>query len=271
MSNKPDQLESKQEASKRMNSLVNGLSILMLVCIFVPFIIFVWIYDRAGGMPVDVANWGIYGDFVGGLSNPVISSVTFIALIATIIQNQKALRVNEEELAATRKEIEMTREAAQKQAAEHERQNQIIKNKTELELITQALLLQTEHVVTKWNSQYSHSNTLRDVHGYYVTDKFRDAPPEVFDLHYPRAMTEFQTLSLHVKIISKLASEYSEKSVNNAQLVSALSFIAEPVLDLLGSGLLKSMMNDAEIEKFLDLLGQHVFLEVDTADSAIRL
>ncbi|RYY04580.1 MAG: hypothetical protein EOO53_01855 [Gammaproteobacteria bacterium] len=63
------------------------------------------------------ATWGVFGDFLGGVINPFIGLLTVVLLVASIkqqnlalAQNEKALKLSNEELAATREEIKTGRE-----------------------------------------------------------------------------------------------------------------------------------------------------------------
>ena len=53
--------------------------------------------------------WGQFGDYMGGVLNPFVALLAFMALLYTIVQNQ-------EELELTRIELTKTAEAATKQA-----------------------------------------------------------------------------------------------------------------------------------------------------------
>ena len=57
----------------------------------------------------NAANWGVLGDFFGGVLNPIFGFSTLILLILTLRQNQEALRQSEEALKINIEELELTR------------------------------------------------------------------------------------------------------------------------------------------------------------------
>ncbi|OOZ41660.1 hypothetical protein BOW53_02990 [Solemya pervernicosa gill symbiont] len=69
----------------------------------------------------DPADWGVFGDFIGGTLNPIIGLVGVIGLLWTIYQNQK-------ELSATRAELRRAHEIAQ----EAEERRKIEDNKQDI-------------------------------------------------------------------------------------------------------------------------------------------
>lgn len=97
------------ENNKKENKLI-GLYLFLIVCVLVLFIL--WIvnlyFDAIGGNPFEFSDLkydeskrsalGALGDYFGGLLNPVLAFLSFIALLWT-------LKLNQEELAETRKEL----------------------------------------------------------------------------------------------------------------------------------------------------------------------
>lgn len=78
-------------------------------------------HDRSN---VEVAaSWGAFGDYIGGVLNPLIAGVGLIFFIITLKQNEKALKMSADELRLTRQEL---REAsrAQQEIAQLSRQDQ---------------------------------------------------------------------------------------------------------------------------------------------------
>lgn len=128
-----------KDDDKKLDSLTDFLGWLWIVCLIIPIVLIVLVIVAEHMESVDTSGWGIYGDFVGGLSNPLISALTFLGLLFTIIQNQKVLRINEQELEETRKEIALTREANEKQAEEFRLQNEMIRRDSSAQALSQAL------------------------------------------------------------------------------------------------------------------------------------
>lgn len=148
-------MKKDMEEQKKLDSLGTFFYWLWIACIAIPAGLIFVIYYNAGAMPNNISDWGVFGDFVGGISNPFISAITFLALIFTIIQNQKVLRINEQELEETRKEIALTREANEKQAEELKLQNKLIRKDSEIESITQALLKLADKMRKDWDNHSS--------------------------------------------------------------------------------------------------------------------
>lgn len=65
-----------------------------------------------GGGPENRGQWG---DFVGGTINPILTFVTFLALIYTIILQRNELTLSRRELKLTRKEVRKSAKALKKQ------------------------------------------------------------------------------------------------------------------------------------------------------------
>jgi hypothetical protein len=57
------------------------------------------------------ASWGAFGDFIGGILNPVIAGVGLIFFISTLKQNERALNISADELRLTRKELKRSTDA----------------------------------------------------------------------------------------------------------------------------------------------------------------
>lgn len=59
----------------------------------------------------DPSYWGAFGDFVGGILNPLFGILTLIGLALTISLQKEILEVQKQELADTRKELERSTKA----------------------------------------------------------------------------------------------------------------------------------------------------------------
>ena len=88
-----------------------NLSIILIV-IFVAaittiIIVFVFYFDNFG-LTLSTnskTDWGVFGDFVGGTLNPLLSFLGLIALLFTIALQSKELALSKEELKLTREEL----------------------------------------------------------------------------------------------------------------------------------------------------------------------
>lgn len=66
------------------------------------------------------ANWGAFGDFVGGTANPVLTFLTLVILALTIIVQSRQLEISSKELELSRKELELTRKELARSAQAQE-------------------------------------------------------------------------------------------------------------------------------------------------------
>lgn len=91
-------------ASPRASGSLRGLFFagLFLVALLV-------YYFRHVSLPIGAGDLGQFGDYIGGLMNPVIALLALVAVI-------NGIRLQETELAETRRELEQSRVTAQRQA-----------------------------------------------------------------------------------------------------------------------------------------------------------
>lgn len=96
---------------------------MLRILIFVPLIVlavfvvlFMWKFGGGLSSGFDtVESWGQAGDFFGGILNPILAYFSFIAVIFTVLQNQKSLRQSNEELQLSRAEMARSTGALQDQ------------------------------------------------------------------------------------------------------------------------------------------------------------
>lgn len=98
---------------------------IVIVLALVPIVASLWFYfsNFQEGLSSDQAVWGTFGDFVGGTLNPIYGFFGLLALLATLIQQNRALtqssqqlKISRTELALSREELRKTSEAATNQA-----------------------------------------------------------------------------------------------------------------------------------------------------------
>ena len=71
-------------------------------------------------------SWGQFGDFLGGLLNPVVGIVTIILLVQTLREQQRAIAMQSEELALQRNELKLQRAETAKSTAALDAQHKAI-------------------------------------------------------------------------------------------------------------------------------------------------
>ena len=91
--------------------------------------ILVYAFSKTGlGFTINSAgDMGAFGDFFGGVLNPTFTLLGFLALLATIRIQSKALQVSSDELVNSRKELELTREEISKSTIAQQEQSGSIK------------------------------------------------------------------------------------------------------------------------------------------------
>lgn len=95
-----------------------GAAVLVLFGVYAAY---AWNFGHLGVSPSQ-GDWGLFGDFVGGIANPILSFFALISLVLTVGLQSKQLRltneqllISKQELADTRKELELSRKAAEGQ------------------------------------------------------------------------------------------------------------------------------------------------------------
>lgn len=74
--------------------------------------------------PGDPESWGQFGDFLGGLLNPVVGTITIVLLVRTLLSQEQAIRLQTEELTLARADFQQqlteTRLSTQALADQHQ-------------------------------------------------------------------------------------------------------------------------------------------------------
>ena len=99
---------SKQQNDRKfpLKTIVIGLSSLILGLLILHFSVFSYPYI----LPEDISKWGSFGDFFGGVLNPLFGFGTVILLIFSIRLQLRELEYTRQELKNTNEELTRTRE-----------------------------------------------------------------------------------------------------------------------------------------------------------------
>lgn len=100
------------------NKKVDALDVVFGIA-FVFIILVVSFYGwnfRGSSISDNVSNWGAFGDYVGGVVNPILAFFSFMALLITLDLQRKQLNKTEEQLELNREELKLTREELKKAA-----------------------------------------------------------------------------------------------------------------------------------------------------------
>ncbi|MGB6327420.1 MAG: hypothetical protein WBF48_00715 [Halarcobacter sp.] len=109
--------------------LNDDLIVFIKIGAFFIVLAFVFYFINFGfqGLSNDQEVWAQFGDYFGGVLNPVFAFLAFIALLITINLQNKALTQSKEELELTRKELEKSTKAQEAQSESLELQNKATK------------------------------------------------------------------------------------------------------------------------------------------------
>ncbi|WP_418114376.1 putative phage abortive infection protein [Vibrio scophthalmi] len=111
--NANDVISSKlNDATDSQKSLVSSLSSLIFLAFCILCILLVInLFFSMFGLQTQI---GVFGDFLGGVLNPIFSFITFVALLITIILQSRELGLTREEVSATKTEIARSAAAQEK-------------------------------------------------------------------------------------------------------------------------------------------------------------
>jgi len=108
--------------SEKKTSFSHGITPKLLANIFTVaalgafVVIGLYIFNfRSTPFSAEVGDWGAFGDYIGGILNPLFGFLGLLALLLTIKLQSQELRLSRLEMEATRKELEGSKEAHDKQ------------------------------------------------------------------------------------------------------------------------------------------------------------
>ena len=95
--------------------LLKWLSWIFVVAVTIMVGVFLFYFiNFSGDISSSHEKWGTFGDFVGGTLNPILSFLALIALLLTVILQNRQLEISGNELEATREELRRSAEAHEK-------------------------------------------------------------------------------------------------------------------------------------------------------------
>ncbi len=105
-----------QEKTKTTKSMFQLLKAALVLCI----VLFIINLEHFHGLKEgDETNIGQFGDFFGGVLNPLLTFITFMALLLTIVLQQKELAETRKEISASTAALEQQSETQKKQRFEN--------------------------------------------------------------------------------------------------------------------------------------------------------
>ncbi|MDF1552642.1 MAG: hypothetical protein P1P84_06240 [Deferrisomatales bacterium] len=120
--------------------LVSALACAIIVSVF-------YRYYFPGDIVLEHSIWGVFGDFFGGVLNPILSFLGLIALLLTIVLQSSELRITREEFKLAREAQEKSEAALREQADIMSRQLQQTKVAANAQYFFKAQeMLQTDEI-----------------------------------------------------------------------------------------------------------------------------
>jgi hypothetical protein len=198
-----------EKITKHKNFIVLVLSILPLVPIG-----FYVAYFYKNPISKSSENWGQFGDYMGGVINPIFGFISVILLIYTILQQQKALSLQEEELKATREELARSAKAQEESEKALNEQAEIFKQQqfeaTFFSLFNQLIQINNNllQIVEKDTFEMEEYNIYYFVFSRYKSDYYfirtNQKSKEIeWDFNYLEKMDKTKASELFLKNIQK--------------------------------------------------------------------
>lgn len=87
--------------------IIIAIALILLICCVVPFAYFL----NFGHFDISdkPENWSVFGDYIGGLLNPILSFSAFVGVLITIFLQRSQVIQTQSQLDMTREELELTR------------------------------------------------------------------------------------------------------------------------------------------------------------------
>ncbi|BAK71956.1 hypothetical protein [Arcobacter sp. L] len=117
-------MASKEKNSSKLNflNLILGFAIFLFIALLVFYFFNIFDLDTT-----KKADWGTFGDFIGGTLNPIFALFSLFAIIYTIKIQTEELELSREELRETKEELKESRIAQQEQSESLKLQNEATK------------------------------------------------------------------------------------------------------------------------------------------------
>ncbi len=133
--------------------IILPIILIVLIISVIGFYIYHFYFKLSYSLSTEAGTWGTFGDYIGGLLNPIFAFASFMALLYTIKLQSEELKATREELARSAK----AQEHSEKALAE---QSQIF-HQQQFEATFFSLLEQINKVADKIISDVNHHNQSR--------------------------------------------------------------------------------------------------------------
>jgi hypothetical protein len=96
-----------EQRVKMIKSISIPIAIIILICSLAPLAY----YLNFGHLSISdkPENWGVFGDYIGGILNPILSFSAFIGVLITVLLQRSQLQQTQSQLTMTKEELELTR------------------------------------------------------------------------------------------------------------------------------------------------------------------
>jgi uncharacterized membrane protein len=223
-----------EEKFKTMDSerLIKWLTWIFVSAVVIVTLVFSFYFmNFKGGLSVEQDKWGVFGDFIGGTLNPILSFFALTALLLTIILQNR-------ELEATRSEISQSRQAAQEQVEHFKNESK----KSDIYKTIQVLESRLEQLYRE-PIYFVSGDRLRERELYFTLTFASDealqqiikpevSPPPEFETELVKTKSLLMQLHLTIVKLSVQLSMLTQFPDNNAIL-----FFYEPTINHLASKL----------------------------------
>lgn len=99
-------MDNSNKENKSLTSDIDSKKIVVIICFIVLIIVGFYFYNFHNGLSKDNGVWGTFGDYVGGILNPIIAAFAFYLIAKTYelqkteLEETRKLLINQTELAA---------------------------------------------------------------------------------------------------------------------------------------------------------------------------
>jgi CRISPR/Cas system CSM-associated protein Csm2 small subunit len=113
----------REEILRNHAYFINTVSYIVLAAFLLLSTVFgvYWFYFRDLSISTDPAQWGVFGDYIGGTLNPILSFLTIILLAFTLILQLRQLSISSTQLELSHKELKLSRQELELTRAELKR------------------------------------------------------------------------------------------------------------------------------------------------------
>ncbi|GIU26216.1 hypothetical protein [Shewanella sp. MBTL60-007] len=264
--NPPKQNKTQSKSVQKLNKDVSFKWLIILLAIVAACLNGLYFINFNGGWG-NQADFGAFGDFLGGVLNPILGFVTVGLLIWSLKMQLEELSLSRNELALTRQELAETKEEASLSRRAMEAQVNHIENEAKLSEITRLLersqtkyetLMSMQFPLTQFHTSPSSIRMIKDSYRSLLNHTILDMD-EHTALALMTASTKNSEISAHFNLVRRevilftdLALKYY--SINNStEFARAYLFDALDILTVV-SRIAPNDITQNRIEEIADIL-----------------